>query len=169
MQEDIELDYGAITIDNASLKGEGYRFYEGILKQMRQFKDSPVQVIQTDIVHNEAIKHIGQEISNTRASIERALRSANKQLKIKSEQIEEARVLLSVEGNESEIADQRLQKYYEWIDGKVIPSSDYADLSMLMELYFETEAPLKQGKIRRMNSQMQSHYLVSRVGRRKTI
>jgi hypothetical protein len=146
MEEDIELDYGAITIDNASLKGEGYRFYEGILKQMRQFKDSPVQVIQTDIVHNEAIKHIGQEISNTRSSIDRALRSANKQLKIKTAQIDQARELLSVEGDESEIAEQRLQKYYEWIDGKVIPSSDYADLSLLMELYFETEAPFETGK-----------------------
>ena len=146
MEEDIELDYGAITIDNASLKGEGYRFYEGILKQMHQFKNSPVQVIQTDIVHNEAIKHIGQEISNTRSSIERALRSANKQLKIKPSQIDQAKDLLSVEGDESVIADQRLQKYYEWIDGKVIPSSNYADLSLLMELYFETEAPFETGK-----------------------
>ncbi|HIF9421727.1 TPA: PIN domain-containing protein [Photobacterium damselae] len=146
MEEDIELDYGAITIDNASLKGEGYRFYEGILKQMRQFKDSPVQVIQTDIVHNEAIKHIGQEISNTRSSIERALRSANKQLKINPAQIDQARELLSVDGGELEIADQRLQKYYEWIGGKVISSSDYADLSLLMELYFETEAPFETGK-----------------------
>ncbi|MGI2182516.1 PIN domain-containing protein [Shewanella oncorhynchi] len=144
--EDIELDYGAITIDNASLKGEGYRFYEGILKQMRQFKDSPVQVIQTDIVHNEAIKHIGQEISNTRSSIERALRSANKQLRINSPQIEQARELLTVEGEESEIADQRLNKYYEWIGGEVIYSSDYADLSLLMKLYFETEAPFEEGK-----------------------
>ncbi|HIF9068061.1 TPA: PIN domain-containing protein [Photobacterium damselae] len=146
MEEDIELDYGAITIDNASLKGEGYRFYEGILKQMRQFKDSPVQVIQTDIVHNEAIKHIGQEISNTRSSIERALRSANKQLKINPAQIDQARELLSVDGGELEIADQRLQKYYEWIGGKVISSRDYADLSLLMELYFETEAPFETGK-----------------------
>lgn len=144
--EDIELDYGAITIDNASLKGEGYRFYEGILKQMRQFKDSPVQVIQTDIVHNEAIKHIGQEISNTRSSIERALRSANKQLRINSPQIEQARELLTVEGEESEIADQRLKKYYEWIGGEVISSSDYSDLSLLMKLYFGTEAPFEEGK-----------------------
>lgn len=146
MEEDIELDYGAITIDNASLKGEGYRFYEGILKQMRQFKDSPVQVIQTDIVHNEAIKHIGQEISNTRSSIEKALRSANKQLKIKPTQIEQARDLLSVEGDESEIADQRLQDYYEWIGGQVIPSRNYANLSLLMELYFETKAPFEAVK-----------------------
>lgn len=53
--EEIELDFGAITIDNATFKGEGYKFYEGLLAQMRQFKESPVQVIQTDIVHNEAI------------------------------------------------------------------------------------------------------------------
>lgn len=50
--EEIELNFGAISIDNATLKGEGYRFYEGLLAQMRQFKESPVQVIQTDIVHN---------------------------------------------------------------------------------------------------------------------
>ena len=35
--EDVELDYGAITIDNSTLKGEGYKFYEGLLKQMVQF------------------------------------------------------------------------------------------------------------------------------------
>ncbi len=55
--EDIELDYGAITIDNASLKNEGYRFYEGLLKQMSQFKGSPVQVIQTDIVKIIRVKN----------------------------------------------------------------------------------------------------------------
>lgn len=51
--EIIELDFGAITIDNASFKAEGYRFYEGLLAQISQFKESPVQVLQTDIVHNE--------------------------------------------------------------------------------------------------------------------
>jgi hypothetical protein len=146
IMEDIELDYGAITIDNASLKGEGYRFYEGILKQMRQFKDSPVQVIQTDIVHNEAVKHIGQEINRTRASINSALRSATKQLKIDEPLIDKAKKLLSIEGEDSEIANDRLNKYYEWIDGKLITPKDYADFSLLMELYFEPKAPFETGK-----------------------
>ncbi len=144
--EDIELDYGAITIDNASLKNEGYRFYEGLLKQMSQFKGSPVQVIQTDIVHNEAIKHIGREISNTRTSVEKVLRSANKQLKISHSQIKKARDLLTVEGEESTISDLRLRKYYEWIGGTIISSSDYVDLVLLMELYFKTEPPFETGK-----------------------
>lgn len=144
--DEIELDFGAITIDNATYKGEGYRFYEGLLAQMRQFKESPVRVLQTDIVHNEAINHIGQEISKTRSSIEQALRSANKQLKIKSEDIENARALLSVDGSEAEIAEARLEKYYDFIGAEKIDSGRYADLSRLMEMYFATEAPFETGK-----------------------
>jgi hypothetical protein len=144
--EEIELDYGAITIDNAVLKGEGYKFTEGLLKQLSQFKDSPVQVIQTDIVHNEAIKHIGQEISKTRSSVNQVLRSALHQLKIDEEKIEEARSLLNIDGDESAIAEARLNQFYEEIGGELIPSSDYADLELLMELYFETEAPFETGK-----------------------
>ena len=144
--EDIELNFGAISIDNATLKGEGYKFYEGLLAQMRQFKESPVQVIQTDIVHNEAIKHISQEVSKTRSSIAQALRSANKQLKIKSESIESARELLSIEGEDHEVADARLKKYYEYIGANLIDSSEYVDLALLMEMYFATEAPFETGK-----------------------
>ncbi len=143
---EIDLNFGAISIDNATLKGEGYRFNEGLLAQIRQFKESPVQVIQTDIVHNESIKHIGQEVSNTRASIAKALRSANKQLKIQSKAIEDARALLSVEGDDHEVAGNRLKKYYEDIGADVIDSSEYADLALLMDMYFETEAPFETGK-----------------------
>lgn len=144
--EEIELNFGAISIDNATLKGEGYRFYEGLLAQMRQFKESPVQVIQTDIVHNEATKHIGQELLKARSSITQALRSANKQLKIESEAIESARALLSINGEDHEVADTRLKKYYEYIGASVIDSSEYVDLTLLMDMYFETDAPFETGK-----------------------
>lgn len=144
--EEIELDFGAITIDNATFKGEGYRFYEGLLAQMRQFKESPVKVLQTDIVHNEATKHIGQEISKTRSSIDQALRSANKQLKIETNDIDIARELLAVNGTEGEIAEARLEKYYEYIGAEKIDSEEFADLSVLMEMYFSTDAPFETGK-----------------------
>ena len=117
-----------------------------INKVIATLKESPVKVLQTDIVHNEAINHIGQEISKTRSSIEQALRSANKQLKIKSEVIENARALLSVDGSEAEIAEARLEKYYEFIGAEKIDSGRYADLSRLMEMYFATEAPFESGK-----------------------
>jgi len=143
---DIELNFGAITIDNATLKSEGYKFYEGLLAQMHQFKDSPVKVVQTDIVHNEAVKHIGEEISKARSTIDQALRSANKQLKIHTNVIEQAKALLSVDGDEHSIADKRLHMYYEHINAEIVYAEKYADLSVLMKLYFGTRPPFESGK-----------------------
>ncbi|KAA0924870.1 hypothetical protein FQ082_09755 [Psychrobacter sp. ANT_H56B] len=130
----IELDFGAITIDNSTFKSEGYKFDEGLLAQMKQFKESPVRVLQTDIVHNEAINHIGQEITKTRTAIGQTLRSANKQLKIKSDVIENARELLSIDGSEAEIAEARLKEYYELIDAEIVDSEKYTDLSLLTRM-----------------------------------
>lgn len=144
--DDIELDFGAITIDNATLKGEGYKFFEGLLAQMHQFKDSPVKVIQTDIVHSEALKHIGEEISKTRSSIDQALRSANKQLKIQTETIAQAKALLSIEGDEHSVADRRINEFYDYIGAEKIVSDKYMDLSVLMKMYFETLPPFETGK-----------------------
>lgn len=142
----IELDFGAITIDNSTFKSEGYKFDEGLLAQMKQFKESPVRVLQTDIVHNEAINHIGQEITKTRTAIGQTLRSANKQLKIKSDVIENARKLLSIDGSEAEIAEARLEEYYELIGAEIIDSAKYTDLSLLTRMYFSTEAPFEDKK-----------------------
>jgi len=65
-------------------------------------------------------------------------RSMGNQLKIDESQIEQAKELLSIKGQESEITRQRLNKYYEWIGGEVILSSNYVDLSLLMNLYLKT-------------------------------
>jgi hypothetical protein len=144
--EKIESDYGAITIDNDTYKGLGYRFDGGLLAQLMQFKESPVIVLQTDIVHNEAIKHIGQEISNARASISKALRSANKKLMVSDLDIGKAKALLTVTGNDDSIAEAKLNQYYDAIGATVISSSDYVDLSALLRKYFDTEAPFESGK-----------------------
>ncbi|WP_226093290.1 PIN domain-containing protein [Dickeya oryzae] len=144
--DEIELNFGAITLDNATLKSEGYKFYDGRLAQMMQFKDSPVSVIQTDIVHNEAIKHIGQELSRARSSIDQALRAASKQLKIKNESINRARELLTIEGTEEEIVEKKLESYYASIGAEKIDSAKYIDLSVLMGMYFSTKAPFETGK-----------------------
>jgi len=124
--ENIALDFGAITIDNSILKGEGYKFNEGLLNQMVQFANSPVRVIQSDIIHNEAKKHIAHEIKNSRIVIEQALRSASKQLKIAKKDITAASELLSVSGEELEIADERLKKYYARIGAEILESKGRA-------------------------------------------
>ncbi|MEI6827084.1 MAG: PIN domain-containing protein, partial [Desulfuromonadales bacterium] len=142
----IDLDYGAITIDNCILKSEGYKFDEGLLKQMVQFKTSPVQVIQTDIVHNEAKKHIAENINNARVSISKTLQSASKQLKISKADIDTATRLLNVQGEDTEIAEARLCKYYESTGATILNSRDYIDFQRLLDMYFNAEAPFEGAK-----------------------
>jgi hypothetical protein len=146
MMEDIELDFGAITIDNSTLKNEGYRFNEGLLKQMEQFANGPVKVIQTDIVHNEAKRHIADVIVNSRSSIEKALRSASIQLQIDTSDIAAASDLLSISGDALEIADKRLREYYAKISAEVLESHKYIDFERLLKSYFDTKAPFEGAK-----------------------
>lgn len=140
---DIELDFAAITIDNCIWKSEGYKLDEGLLKQMVQFKNGPVQVIQTDIVHNEAKKHLAENINKARSAIAQALKTASKSLKIKKKDIDSATDILSVPGEDAEIAEARLLDYYEKIGAKILKSKDFIDFEKIMDMYFTVKAPFE--------------------------
>ncbi|KPW68362.1 Uncharacterized protein ALO82_01741 [Pseudomonas syringae pv. broussonetiae] len=43
------LDFAALSIDSNILRGQRYNFDGGILKQLEQFKGSPVQILQPDV------------------------------------------------------------------------------------------------------------------------
>lgn len=143
---DIELDFAAITIDNCIFKSEGYKLDEGLLKQMVQFKNGPVQVIQTDIVHNEAKKHLAENINKARSSIAQTLRAAAKQLKIAKTDIDAATEMLSVRGEDAEIAEGRLMQYYEKIGAKLLKASDHVNFERLIDMYFSIKAPFEAVK-----------------------
>lgn len=146
VMEIFELDFGAITLDNTTYKSEGYKFYDGLLAQLSQFKDGPIKVLQVDIIHNEAVKHLGQEVTDSRAKINTALRSARVHLKIAEAEIGKAKKLLSIEGSEGDIADARLQDFYKSINAEVVDSAQYASLEHLTEMYFLTLPPFESGK-----------------------
>lgn len=143
---DIQLDFGAITLDNSVLKSLGYKFHEGLLAELAQFRNSPVQIIQTDIVHNEAVKHLANEISTARCHIEKGLKAAEKHLKVGETKVVNARQLLSVDGSDEEIVEARLEKFYKLTGAHKIDSAEHVDLSALMEMYFRTQPPFETAK-----------------------
>jgi hypothetical protein len=125
--DSIELDFGALSIDNDILKSEGYKLDEGLLALFHQFNGSPIAVVKSDIVHNEATSHIGNEIYKARNATNQSFRSAAKQVKVSHQAIEQAEALLSVEGDDRSIATQRLGRFYEEIGAEIIQSSRFAD------------------------------------------
>lgn len=146
MSDDKVQVFGAFSIDNSTLKGRGYKFDEGLLKQLIQFADSPIQVIFSDIIHNEAKKHIASNISDARANIEKAISAASKHLHISGEQIASAQKALSLDGSDAELAETRLRNYYNKVHAKIIESGEYLDTRVLMEKYFATQSPFESKK-----------------------
>jgi hypothetical protein len=139
--EDIKLDHDVITLDNSILKGRGYNLYNGLLAQMSQFKESPVMVLQTDVVHNEAVKHLGVSIKEARYKIKNLLRTAGLRLRVQPDAIDSAEKLLSVDGSDAKIAEVWLEEYYESIGAEILYTGKYTDLSELLNMYFSNEAP----------------------------
>ncbi|MHC1745519.1 MAG: PIN domain-containing protein [Negativicutes bacterium] len=141
---DIELDFGAITIDTNILKQWGFQFDTGILNQMSQFLHEPVRVIQTDIVHQETKKHIADEVNKARIAVRKGLRLASNQLGIDKNNVQTATQLLSATGEDREVAEERLNKYYNRIGAEILKTDDYIDCKKLMKMYFETRAPFEK-------------------------
>lgn len=144
--EDTKPEFGAITIDNSILKSEGYKFNEGLLKQMAQFASSSIRVVQVDIIHNEAKKHIAEQINSIRSSIRSVLNSASRYLSVNQTNITSARDLLSVSGDDIEVADEQLKRYYKRIGAKILKSDKHVDFTRLMNMYFENKPPFEKTK-----------------------
>ena len=138
--------FGAFSIDNSTLKSNGYKFNEGLLKQLIQFSNSPIQMIFSDVIHNEAKKHLAINISGAKSNVERAIKSAKKHLQIPEKQIAIAQKALTLDCEASDLAEGRLREYYERLNAEIVSSGEYLDTDILMEKYFKTQAPFEVKK-----------------------
>lgn len=138
--------YNTITIDSNILKSSGHKFDEGLLSQLSQFKVGNIRFVLSDIVHFETIKHIATDIARTRSDIKGALRSAEKQLKIDYRNISNARELLSIEGTQEEVAEQRLRNFYNNSGALLVNSSEFSDIGDVVKGYFQSTPPFEPKK-----------------------
>lgn len=137
---------GALVLDNSIYKSLGYHFNNGLLAQLGQFKDQHVRVLQTDIVHNEAVKHISDEIAETLKSIDKALNGALRKLDLNADNIQSAKELLKLHENEVEISERRLREFYQFNGIELIEAAKYVDISDVLDKYFSLEAPFENSK-----------------------
>lgn len=146
MPEDQAQIYGAISIDNNILKGCGYEFDQGLLRQLSQFANSPITIVFSDVIHNEAKKHLASGMSEARKHIKKGLRSALYKLNIPQKYISEAKWALAIDGSDEEIAERRLNQYYNEINAEIIDSEQHLDSKELMKRYFATQPPFELKK-----------------------
>jgi PIN domain len=140
---EIELDYGAISIDTSVFENHGITIERGLFRQLDQFKGSPVVFAIPDIVHHEVRKHLIDKIKDSRSKVTKALKASGAHLMTTDGQVSDAKGLLFGDGEDEEIVEKRLNNFYKITQAELISSAKYADVSRLIGLYFEGEPPFE--------------------------
>ncbi|SMS12684.1 hypothetical protein CFBP1590__5098 [Pseudomonas viridiflava] len=135
------LDFAALSIDSNILRGQRYNFDGGILKQLEQFKGSPVQILQPDVIHSEGIKHLASEITDALRAARSNLRTLAKYALFDNIQNFTENSLGPVLSAPA-LAEAKLNSFYERINARVISSSS-VQIQDLMNMYFNAEPPFE--------------------------
>ena len=142
---DFEVDYGALTIDTSVFDNHGIALERGLFRQLRQFKDSPVHFILSDIVHREVRKHLLEKTKEARGKVAAAVRAASAQQLASEPDIATASEMLSpADLADEKIVDKRLSDFYETTGAQLVESSAHVNIARLVGMYFESQAPFER-------------------------
>ena len=138
------IKYGAISIDNCIFKSSRYRFNNGVLGQLSQFKNNDIKLLQTDIVHNEAIKHISENLNKSYSSINTALREIKLNSCLTNEGENKINKILSNETPAHEKAIEIINLFYDKTGAILIKANDLVKVEDVMNLYFSNKPPFEK-------------------------
>jgi hypothetical protein len=138
----IELDYGAICLDTCMFEQQGLALEKGYLAQLEQFADTPVRVLQCEIVHFELEAHLTEKIKEVRLKIEKALREAATHLTVEEEVIARVKADVVPTKSDLELAQDRLHAFYERTQMEHTVSK-FVKMEEIVEMYFKVKPPFE--------------------------
>jgi hypothetical protein len=136
--------YLAFSIDTSVFERYGCKIESGLFESLSQFKKSSIKIIVTDLVHNELKKHISIKIKDAIEKLKTGINKGNNHLLIIKDDLIKLRNTISDIDSVDQIAENRIKEFYEKIGAEMIYSSDYVDLSDLLDLYFNAKPPFSQ-------------------------
>lgn len=142
------MTYGAITLDTCILRSYGYKFDSGVLSQLKQFKDTPLRIILSEVVVREARKHISEDLQKVQGEASRALRKhANRNLfGVRDADLKKASDILNLGMDTSSLADDVLSRYIKSIGAEEIPVLGKVEVNDVLDRYFTHSTPFSKGE-----------------------
>jgi hypothetical protein len=137
------VTHRALTFDTQTVMSNSYDFDGGLLQQLRQFKNGPIQIVVSDVVVREILKHLSDKIDAVRTDLESARRDALRFGILPKGQRSPA---AAVDSNQ--LAKQRLDKFLEEI-GAYIVSTKSVSLEAVLQRYFESSPPFSSTRGRK--------------------
>ena len=141
--DEITCDYAAFTVDTCIFDTNGLLLDRGLLRQLHQFQESPIDLLMCDIVHSELENHLKQKALDAKTKVSTALKAANPHLGIDDTSLAKAQELLSSQ-LDHEIAKKRLLEFVSSCGAKIVKASDHIGVEELTDLYFSVKPPFEQ-------------------------
>jgi len=135
----------AIAIDTSIFIKNGLRLESGLLGQLSQLKDKPVDFLMSDIVKHEIEKHLTKRTKEVNEGFRKSLTQAQEHqiLSLNDVQGLQSKELES-EGDIEALVQGRVEDFIDATGAFVVSSAEYADLGNVLERYFINEPPFAE-------------------------
>jgi rRNA-processing protein FCF1 len=133
------MPYDAFTIDTNAIIQGGMNFEAGLLAQLDQFKDGPVQFVVSEIVVRETLKHLNVSTKKARDSARSALDRAGQLGLISSDA---AKTAIDALADSRTVARSKVASFLEATGAETVPANLCA-IDALLKSYFDPTPPFE--------------------------
>ncbi|MBE1528960.1 hypothetical protein GGC65_003416 [Sphingopyxis sp. OAS728] len=131
------MPYDALTLDTSAVHRAGLRLESGLLGQLSQFADLPSDLVLSEIVTRELVRHLTQNGKKTRDAAISALTDVDQQQLSDKPLLDELKALLR---DSREVAPKRVAAFCEAADAAIVPAS-LCPIDHLLKLHFSSGPP----------------------------
>lgn len=132
-----------LSLDTSIIQQLGYRFENGLLGHLRQFKDTGIDVVLSDVVYREVTSHLQDDGKKIVKNFQDALAHAGKFWKRSESRKAEVEALLTGGITPDEVIQKRLKSFSSAVGLEVISSQHVGDMEKLLNMYFGRQAPFE--------------------------
>lgn len=136
--------YSALTIDTSIFEKNGLKLNKGLLAQLHQFKDNPINLILSDIVYRELKSHLDRKEKETKSKIESALNDASDYLNCCIDDMEKIKSLIKLNYEAESISKLILEEFIRKCGIELVKGEEYCEMKSLIDMYFQNLAPFKE-------------------------
>lgn len=141
---EIEKEYEAILVDTSMFDGNGLRLETGLLGQIKQFRESPIEYLLPDVIKNEIQSHLEKKIKVARSSLEKSINEAGHHLFFDGSALNDAKQLLVDSHEIKTLAESRINNFIDNTGALVIDCDDFVSVKTVLENYFSNLAPFSE-------------------------
>ncbi|HJS10187.1 PIN domain-containing protein [Sphingopyxis sp.] len=136
------MAYDAFTIDTNIADEASLNLTGGLLGQLTQFKDGQIEVVLSEIVVREMLKHLVDQVKKTHDTLVSAASRAENVRLVEGAAADGLNAIIEGLGEPKKIASKRLSDYFEAVGAELIPSA-LASVEDLVRGYFGASAPFE--------------------------